>query len=36
MTNLLDLKCAKTSLEMKLSQSKDPIVKTTAPIVKTV
>ena len=36
MTSLVEeFKCAKTSLEMTLSQSKDPAVKNTAPIVKT-
>ena len=36
MTSLVEeFKCAKTSLEMTLSQSKDPAVKNTAPTVKT-
>ena len=30
-----EFKCAKTSLEMSLSQSKDPAVKNTDPTVKT-
>ena len=30
-----ELKCAKTSLETTLPQSKDPAVKKTAPMVKT-
>ena len=33
-TSLVEFKCAKTSLEMTLSQSKDPVVKNTAPAVK--
>ena len=36
MTSLVEnFKCAKTSLEMALSQFKDPVVKDTAPVVKT-
>ena len=35
MTSLVEgLKCAKTSLEMTFSQSKDPVVKNTGPMVK--
>ena len=30
-----EFKCVKTSLEMTLSQSKDPVVKNTAPTIKT-